>query len=161
MTEITAFRLESNFPPMRALEFIRDHVTFKLPYDFSYHMKTPKIKCKLSKSQIRWTQGLYLSSILHWHHWHLQWSNHDSNTPMHHLEHYMDNLISLGFQWMIYSHIQFQDRQLVQSANHQVLPHCSTEHCCCLSALYLPSHSSSFAFQSSKFTFSSMSDVLV
>ena len=26
---------------MRALEFIRDHVTFKLPYDFSYHMKTP------------------------------------------------------------------------------------------------------------------------
>ena len=30
-----------NFPPMRALELIRDHVTFKLPYDFSYHMKTP------------------------------------------------------------------------------------------------------------------------
>ena len=27
---------------MRALEFIRDHVTFKLPYDFSYQMKTPK-----------------------------------------------------------------------------------------------------------------------
>ena len=26
---------------MRALEFIRDHVTFKLPYDFSYQMKTP------------------------------------------------------------------------------------------------------------------------
>ena len=26
---------------MRALEFIRNHVTFKLPYDFSYHMKTP------------------------------------------------------------------------------------------------------------------------
>ena len=26
---------------MRALEFIRDHVTLKLPYDFSYHMKTP------------------------------------------------------------------------------------------------------------------------
>ena len=26
---------------MRALEFIRDHVTFKIPYDFSYHMKTP------------------------------------------------------------------------------------------------------------------------
>ena len=26
---------------MRALEFIRDHVTFKLPYDFIYHMKTP------------------------------------------------------------------------------------------------------------------------
>ena len=41
MVEITAFRLESNFPPMRTLEFIRDHVTFKLPYDFSYHMKTP------------------------------------------------------------------------------------------------------------------------
>ena len=31
-----------NFPPMRALEFIRDHVTFKLPYDFSYQMKIPK-----------------------------------------------------------------------------------------------------------------------
>ena len=29
---------------MRALEFIRDHVTFKLPYDFSYHMKTPKMR---------------------------------------------------------------------------------------------------------------------
>ena len=26
---------------MRALEFIRDQVIFKLPYDFSYHMKTP------------------------------------------------------------------------------------------------------------------------
>ena len=26
---------------MRALEFIRNHVTFKLPYDFSYQMKTP------------------------------------------------------------------------------------------------------------------------
>ena len=53
LVEITAFRQESksckgfflqiNFPPMRALEFIRDHVTFKLPYDFSYHMKTPYI----------------------------------------------------------------------------------------------------------------------
>ena len=28
---------------MRALEFIRGHVTFKLPYDFSYHMKTPYV----------------------------------------------------------------------------------------------------------------------
>ena len=28
---------------MRALEFRRDHVTFKLPYDFSYHMKTPYV----------------------------------------------------------------------------------------------------------------------
>ena len=26
---------------MRALEFIRDHVTFKLPYHYSYQMKTP------------------------------------------------------------------------------------------------------------------------
>ena len=26
---------------MRALQFIRDHVSFKLPYDFSYQMKTP------------------------------------------------------------------------------------------------------------------------
>ena len=41
LVEITAFRLESKLPPMRALEFIRDHVTFKLPYDFSYQMKTP------------------------------------------------------------------------------------------------------------------------
>ena len=32
---------------MRALEFIRDHVTFKLPYDFSYHMKTPKMSFQL------------------------------------------------------------------------------------------------------------------
>ena len=29
------------FQPMRALEFIRSHVTFKLPYEFSYQMKTP------------------------------------------------------------------------------------------------------------------------
>ena len=41
LVEITAFRLESKLPLMRALEFIRDHVTFKLPYDFSYLMKTP------------------------------------------------------------------------------------------------------------------------
>ena len=41
LVEITAFRLKSKLPPMRALEFIRDDVTFKLPYDFSYHMKTP------------------------------------------------------------------------------------------------------------------------
>ena len=33
---------------MRALEFIRDHVTFKLPYDFSYHMKTPKNWMKIN-----------------------------------------------------------------------------------------------------------------
>ena len=38
------FFLQINFPPMRALEFIRDHVIFKLPYDFSYQMKTP-MKC--------------------------------------------------------------------------------------------------------------------
>ena len=41
LVEITAFRLESKLPPIRAIEFIRDHVTFKLPYDFNYHMKTP------------------------------------------------------------------------------------------------------------------------
>jgi hypothetical protein len=41
LVEITAFRLESKLPPMRALEFIRDHATFKLPYDFSYQMKNP------------------------------------------------------------------------------------------------------------------------
>ena len=33
---------------MRALEFIRDHATFKLPYDFSYHMKTPKNWMKIN-----------------------------------------------------------------------------------------------------------------
>ena len=32
---------------MRALEFIRDHVTFKLPYDFSYQMKTPLVISKI------------------------------------------------------------------------------------------------------------------
>ena len=42
LIEITASRLESKLPPMKALEFVRDHVTFKLPYDFSYQMKTPK-----------------------------------------------------------------------------------------------------------------------
>ena len=41
LVEITAFKLGSKLPPMRAIEFIRDQVTFKLPYDFSYHMKTP------------------------------------------------------------------------------------------------------------------------
>ena len=41
MVEISAFRLKRIFQPMRVLEFIRDHVTFKLPYDFSYQMKTP------------------------------------------------------------------------------------------------------------------------
>ena len=46
LVEITAFRLESKLPPMRALEFIRDHVTFKLPYNSSYHMKTPYDKLK-------------------------------------------------------------------------------------------------------------------
>ena len=25
------------------VKIIRDHVTFKLPYDFSYHMKTPLV----------------------------------------------------------------------------------------------------------------------
>ena len=40
LVEIKAFRLESKLPPMRALEFIRDHVTFKVPYDFSYQMNT-------------------------------------------------------------------------------------------------------------------------
>ena len=31
---------------MTALEFIWDHVFFKLPYDFSYHMKTPQFSNK-------------------------------------------------------------------------------------------------------------------
>ena len=52
MVEMKAFRLESNFPPMRALEFIRDHVTFKLPYDFSYHMKTPNKADNFHKESI-------------------------------------------------------------------------------------------------------------
>ena len=32
-----------NFPPMRALKFITGHVTFKLPYDQIYQMKTTHI----------------------------------------------------------------------------------------------------------------------
>ena len=50
MVEITAFRLESksregfylqiNFPPMRALQFITDHVIFKFRYNQIYQMKT-------------------------------------------------------------------------------------------------------------------------
>ena len=36
---------------MRALEFIRDHVTFKLPYDFSYHMKTPHENLKVAHNR--------------------------------------------------------------------------------------------------------------
>ena len=34
---------------MRALEFIRDHVTFKLPYDFSYQMKNPNMNSNVRK----------------------------------------------------------------------------------------------------------------
>ena len=44
LVEITAFRLESKFPPIRALEFIRNHVNFKLPYDSSYQMKSPNVQ---------------------------------------------------------------------------------------------------------------------
>ena len=36
---------------MRALEFIRDHVLFKLLYDFSYHMKTPFTRIILGFSE--------------------------------------------------------------------------------------------------------------
>ena len=43
---------------MRALEFIRDHVTFKLPYDFSYQMKTPIIQPNLTNQ--RFDLQLYL-----------------------------------------------------------------------------------------------------
>ena len=32
--------LQINFPPMRALEFIKGHVIFKLSYDQIYQMKT-------------------------------------------------------------------------------------------------------------------------
>ena len=39
---------------MRALEFIRDHVTFKLSYDFSYQMKTPMSSLKV-RSQSTFT----------------------------------------------------------------------------------------------------------
>ena len=64
MVEITAFRLKSksckgfflqiNFSPMRALEFMRDHVTFKLPYDFSYHMKTPYVMMSRNITKSCW-----------------------------------------------------------------------------------------------------------
>ena len=53
MVEITAFRLGSKLPPMKALEFIRDHVTFKLPYDFSYRMKTPQQVLNCDKNNIK------------------------------------------------------------------------------------------------------------
>ena len=64
LVEITAFRLESksckgfflqiNFSPMSALEFIRDHVTFKLPYDFSYYMKTHLNTLTSKKEKVVW-----------------------------------------------------------------------------------------------------------
>ena len=50
--EITAFRLESKLPPIRALEFIRDHVTLKLPYNLSYQMKSPFVKMKYFSSDL-------------------------------------------------------------------------------------------------------------
>ena len=56
LVEITAFRLESksckgfflqiNFPPMRALEFISGHVTFKLRYNHIYQLKTTLVTLK-------------------------------------------------------------------------------------------------------------------
>ena len=39
---------------MRALEFVRDHVTFKLPYDFSYHMKTHIVLLDRRDPQQHW-----------------------------------------------------------------------------------------------------------
>ena len=56
--KLKTFRLESKLPPMRALEFMRDHVTFKLPYDFSYQMKTQRSP-KLSI-------GVFLAIIIHY-----------------------------------------------------------------------------------------------
>ena len=35
---------------MRALEFIRDHVTFKPPYDFRYQMKNPVVSALVYKT---------------------------------------------------------------------------------------------------------------
>ena len=58
LVDITVFRLESKFPPMRALEFIRDHVTFTLPYDFSYHMKNPDNSKFLWPSKKTWTLAI-------------------------------------------------------------------------------------------------------
>ena len=49
---------------MRALEFIRDHVTFKLPYDFSYHMKTP-LMCTLQFCILSLIKFLILNKIPH------------------------------------------------------------------------------------------------
>ena len=40
---------------MRALEFIRDHVTFKLPCDFKYQMKTPYVSLIFIKYFLDWT----------------------------------------------------------------------------------------------------------
>ena len=62
LVEITAFRLESksckefslqiNFPPMRALKFIRGYVIIKLRYDQIYQMKTTKVVIQVSNKPI-------------------------------------------------------------------------------------------------------------
>ena len=45
LVEITAFILESkSFTPMRALQFLTDHVIFKLCYDQTYQMKTTIVR---------------------------------------------------------------------------------------------------------------------
>jgi hypothetical protein len=55
--------MESKSPPMRALEFISYHVTFKLPYDFSYQMKTPINTYKLNGTQKRYKMAAPARSI--------------------------------------------------------------------------------------------------
>ena len=57
LVEITAFRQESksckgfclqiNFPPMRAIKFIIDHVIFKLRYNQIYQLKTTIVTCSV------------------------------------------------------------------------------------------------------------------
>ena len=63
LVEITVFRQESKLPPMRALEFIRDHVTFKFPYDFSYHMKTPFEAFLLKRRGTKFHQKIAMSLV--------------------------------------------------------------------------------------------------
>ena len=49
------FFLQINFPPMRALQFITDHVTFKLHYNQIYQMKTTKTYLSLTPTKNDWS----------------------------------------------------------------------------------------------------------
>ena len=54
---IKDFFLQINFPPMRALQFITDHVIFKLRYNHINQMKTPLVSMYYL---YRWVQNCHL-----------------------------------------------------------------------------------------------------